>query len=263
MARRRRSAPTSDAGWFAPAAPRVLAHRGLAVDAPENTLLAFLRALATGVDYLETDVHASADGVAIVSHDPDLHRLAGRDVRIGQLTAAELARIDLGAGQTYPTLAEVLDAFPEARFNIDIKDSAAAAPAAEAILAARAVGRVLIGSFNGTRRSAAVRRLPGVATSLSSLGCLVAIVAAKVGVRWIVRRVLRDVDAVQVPLRVLRMSTTSPRVISAVHAAGAELHIWTINDAAVMRRLLDRGVDGIVTDRCDVAMDVVRRRTAS
>jgi glycerophosphoryl diester phosphodiesterase len=241
----------------------VLAHRGLALEAPENTMLAFLKALAAGVAYLETDVHASADGVAIVSHDPDLRRVAGRDVRIDQLTAAELGRIDLGAGQTLPTLAEVLDAFPDARFNIDIKVAAASEPAARAIAEARAQHRVLVGSFDGRRRRSTLRRLDGVATSASSFAVVVAVVGAKLGIRWLVRRAVRDVDAVQVPLRVLRMRTTSARVIRAVHALGIEMHVWTINDPAVMRRLLDRGVDGIVTDRSDLALDVVRRRAAS
>jgi glycerophosphoryl diester phosphodiesterase len=238
----------------------VLAHRGLATAAPENTLLAFVRALAAGAAYLETDVHASADGVAVISHDPDLRRVAGRDVRISQLTAAELSRIDLGEGQGFPTLAEALDAFPDARFNIDVKDAAAAGPAADAILAARATSRVLIGSFSGRRRLAAVRRLPGVATSISSLGVAVTVIAAKLGARPLVRRALRGVDAVQIPLRVLGMRATTRRVIDAVHDAGAEMHVWTINDPAVMRRLLDRGVDGIISDRCDLALDVVARR---
>jgi glycerophosphoryl diester phosphodiesterase len=239
----------------------VLAHRGLAVEAPENTLLAFVKALATGVEYLETDVHASADGVAIVSHDGDLSRLTGRDVRVGQLTAAELARIDLGAGQGYATLAEALEAFPDARFNIDIKDPAAAAPAAAAILAANAVDRVLITSFSGGRRLAAVRDLPGVATSISSFGVLVTVLAARLGISSLVRRAMRDVQAIQIPQRVIGIATTSPRVIAAVHGAGKEIHIWTVNDPAIMRTLFDRGVDGIVTDRCDLAMDVVRRRS--
>ncbi|MGN6326143.1 glycerophosphodiester phosphodiesterase family protein [Pseudolysinimonas sp.] len=260
MAARPRNGRVAAGGWFAPALPRVIAHRGLAVEAPENTLLAFLRALATGVDYIETDVHASADGVAVISHDADLSRLTGRDVRVGQLTAAELARIDLGEGQIYATLAEALDAFPDARFNIDIKDPAAAEPAAAAILAAHATQRVLISSFSGRRRRAAVDRLPGVATSVSSFGVLVTVLAARLGIAALVRRALRDVDAIQIPQRVLGMSTTSSRVIAAVHGAGAEMHVWTINDPAVMRTLLERGVDGIITDRCDLAMDVVRRR---
>ena len=261
MARRPRSGSAVGGGWFGPALPRVLAHRGLAVEAPENTLLAFVQALAVGVAYLETDVRASADGVAMLSHDDDLSRLTGRDVRVGQLTAAELARIDLGAGQGYATLAEALDAFPEARFNIDIKDRAAAKPAAAAILAANAVDRVLITSFDGRRRLAAVRRLPGVATSASSFGVVVTVLAARLGITALVRRALRDVDAIQVPQRVLGIATTSPRIVAAIHGAGTEIHVWTVNDPAVMRVLLDRGVDGIITDRSDLAMDVVRRRT--
>ena len=102
--------------------PRIIAHRGLASGAPENTLLAFLKALSAGATHLETDVHATADGDAVISHDPELTRVAGREVRVGQLTLAELRRIPLGHGQSFCSLAEALDAFPEARFNIDIKD---------------------------------------------------------------------------------------------------------------------------------------------
>src|ERR1700712_4043685 len=103
--------PTS--GFLSPERPRLFAHRGLALDAPENTLLSFARAVAVGATYVETDVHASADGIAVISHDPDLTRVAGRKVRVEQLTLAELHRIDLGHGQGFSSLAEALDAFPE------------------------------------------------------------------------------------------------------------------------------------------------------
>jgi glycerophosphoryl diester phosphodiesterase len=238
----------------------LFAHRGLATEAPENTLLAFAKALALGVGYLETDVHASADGVAIISHDPDLKRMTGRDVRIDQLTAAELGRIDLGEKQTFSTLAAALDAFPEARFNIDIKAEAAAEPAAAAIAAAHAEHRVLIGSFSKARRQAAIRRLPGVTTSASSGAVLVATWSAAIGLRGITKAALRGVDAVQIPVSVLGVSTVSPRVLAAFHAAGVEVHIWTVNDAESMTRLLDAGVDGIMTDRADIGVEVFARR---
>src|SRR5690606_19761014 len=108
--------------YFDAPAPRVIAHRGLATEAPETTSLAFTHPLRAGARYVETDVHASADGVAIISHDPDLRRLTGRAGRIGDLTAVELAAVDLGGGQVVLSLAEALDGFPDARFNIDIKD---------------------------------------------------------------------------------------------------------------------------------------------
>lgn len=256
----RRKPVEGDTGYFSPAPPRVFAHRGLAVDAPENTLLAFAKALALGITYLETDVHASSDGVAIISHDPDLLRLTGREVRIEQLTAAELGRIDLGDGQNFSTLAAALDAFPDARFNIDIKAEAAAAPAAAAIRAAHAERRVLIGSFSDARRLAAVRLLPGVATSASSRAVLLATWAAAIGLRAVTRAVLRSVDAVQIPERILGVRSTSRRVLAAFHAAGVEVHIWTVNDAPAMERLLDAGVDGIMTDRADIAVEVLARR---
>jgi glycerophosphoryl diester phosphodiesterase len=240
----------------------VLAHRGLALEAPENTLLAFERALAVGVTHLETDVHGSADGVAMISHDPDLSRLAGRRVQVGQLAASELRAIDLGRGQGFSSLADALDAFPDARFNIDIKSAAAIAPTVAAIREARAVDRVLIGSFSPERRLAVVRQLPGVATSISSRGAVAAVAVARApGGRATVRRILRDVQAVQFPLSMLRMSTLTPRTIAAFHDAGVEIHAWTVNDEATMVRLLDLGVDGLVTDRADLAMAVLAARS--
>lgn len=240
----------------------MLAHRGLALEAPENTLLAFAKAVAVGVTHLETDVHGSVDGVAMISHDPDLTRLAGRRVAVGQLTSHELRRIQLGEGQAFCSLAEALDAFPDARFNIDIKAENAVAPTVAAILAASATDRVLIGSFSSARRLAAVRQLPGVATSVSARGAVAAVSAARsVGGLPTLRRILRDVHAVQLPLSVLRMSTMTPRTIAAFHAAGVEVHAWTINDETAMDRLLDLGVDGLVTDRSDLAMAVLERRS--
>lgn len=248
--------------FFDPAPPRVLAHRGLALDAPENTLLAFTAALAVGVTHLETDVHGSADGVSMISHDPDLTRLAGRRVRVGQLTAKELRGIDLGHGQSFCSLAEALDAFPDARFNIDIKSADAIAPTIATIREARAVDRVLIGSFSPERRLAVVRQLPGVATSISSRGAIAAVSAARTpGGLPALRRILRDVQAVQFPLSILRMPTMTPRTIAAFHAAGVEVHAWTINDEEAMNRLLDLGLDGLVTDRADLAMGVLATRS--
>lgn len=240
----------------------MLAHRGLALDAPENTLLAFAKAVAVGVTHLETDVHASADGVAMISHDRDLSRLAGRKVLVGQLTSHELRRIQLGGGQGYCSLADALDAFPDARFNVDIKSADAVLPTIAAIRDAGATDRVLIGSFDPARRLAAVRALPGVATSISSRGAVAAVSAARNrGGLPVLRRILRNVHAVQLPLSILRMPTMTARTVAAFHAAGVEVHAWTVNDDTSMERLLDLGVDGLVSDRADLAMSVIGRRS--
>ena len=245
-------------GFFAGPLPRILAHRGLATDAPENTLLAFLSALAIGATHLETDVHASADGVAVISHDADLVRTAGRVARIDELNFDELNRVDLGHAQTYPSLEEALDAFPEARFNIDLKSDAVVTPAVEAILRVRAVRRVLVTSFDNERRLRAVRALPGVATSASAVPFAGALFAVKLGLVPLARRLLRDVQAVQVPERVRGVRVISPRTVRRLKTAGVEVHVWTINEPADMRRLLDWGVDALVTDRADLALEVVR-----
>lgn len=259
MRRRQRARPLPvDGSYLSPATPRVLAHRGLAIEAPENTMLAFLKALSVGVEYLETDVHVSQDGVAVIAHDADLIRVAGRAVRVDQLTMAELRRINLGNGQGFCSLAEVLDAFPSARFNIDIKADSALAPAVEAIRAAGAIDRVLIASFNDRRRRAAVQQLPGVATSASLRASTVAFIALRLKLRFLARMALRDVDAVQLPERLRGVRVVTPTLVASMHSLGVEVHVWTVNDAASMARLLGFGVDGLVTDRSDLAMDLIR-----
>jgi glycerophosphoryl diester phosphodiesterase len=221
-------------------------------------MLAFAKAHAIGVTHLETDVHASLDGFAVISHDPDLKRIAGRDVRVDQLTLAELRAIDLGDGQTFSTLPELLAAFPDCRFNIDIKSMAAAAPAAAAITAAGAVERVLITSFNDKRRRAATDLLPGVKTSASAPSFIAGFVAARLGLSRLAHWFLRHVDAVQVPEKIAFLHTCTPRTVRIFHEAGLEIHVWTVNEARSMRRLFSHGVDGIFTDRADIGLKVIQ-----
>ena len=252
--------------FFEPGLPRVFAHRGLAAatalseGAPENTLLSFAAALGVGVSYIETDVHGSADGVAVISHDPDLTRLAGMHGAVSDYTMAELRKIDLGFGQGFCSLAEALDAFPETRFNIDLKSRDAVQPTVGAITATNALSRVLVTSFSEARRRAAVRQLPGVATSASASRFAAALGAGKLAIRPAVRRSLREVDCVQVPMKYGPFAITTPPMIRRLHAAGVEVHVWTINDEATMNALLDLGVDGLVTDRADLAMKVISSR---
>ena len=238
----------------------MFAHRGLAVAAPENTLLAFANALAAGASHVETDVQSSRDGIAVICHDADLSRVAARAERVGELSFAELAAIDLGDGQRIVSLADALAAFPGARFNIDVKDAAAVGPTAAAVLAAGATQRVLITSFSERRRRATTRLLPGVASSASAPRFTLALLAAKVGLSPVVRWALRGVTAVQVPQSAGPIRVTTPRVIHAMHRAGVEVHVWTVNEEKDMSALLDLGVDGLVTDRADLAVPLIAAR---
>ena len=251
-----RTRPPSN--YLSPALPRVFAHRGLALEAPENTLLAFAKAVSAGAQYIEIDVHGSHDGVAAVAHDPDLKRVAGRSVSIAQLTMSELRRVDLCDGQGFCSLAEALDTFPETRFNIDVKAADAVPGTIAAITAAGAIDRVLVSSFSDRRRRAAVAGLAGVASSASARSFVAALLAGKVGAQALVDRALRGLVAVQVPERALGLAVTTERMIQQLHDAGVEIHVWTVNNPARMRQLLDLGVDGIVTDRADLALEVVR-----
>ena len=252
---------TKRSNYFDLPLPRILAHRGLALDAPENTLLAFASALAAGATYVETDVHASRDGIAVISHDADLSRLVGRDTRVSDLSLAELERVDLGAGQAFCSLASALDTFPTTRFNIDIKAGDAAAPSARAIAEAHATPRVLVTSFSERRRRATTRLLPGVATSASAVPVALAVASAFLGLTTVSRAILRGIGAVQVPenwmLGPVKLRVITTRFIAHMHRIGVEVHVWTINDPDDMRRLLNAGVDGLVTDRVDIALRTI------
>jgi glycerophosphoryl diester phosphodiesterase len=179
-----------------------------------------------------------------------------RDYSINQLRA-----IDLGRGQGFSSLAETLDAFPRTRFNIDIKSADAVQPAVDAIRAANATARVLVTSFSETRRREAVRQLPGVATSSGARRFAAALGAGKLALRTALKNVLRDVDCVQIPMSYGPIRITTPPMIARLHAAGVEVHVWTINDEPTMHSLLDLGVDGLVTDRADLALGVIQARS--
>jgi glycerophosphoryl diester phosphodiesterase len=241
--------------YFATTYPQVLAHRGLHEVATENTLGAFAAALAAGATHIETDTHASRDGIAMLFHDPEV-LVKGILTPVSSLTARELRALDLGSGQGVPSLEDALVAFPEARFNIDIKSTEAARPAVDVILKHGAQNRVLIASFKAARRTAATRRLPGCATSASAPLSLAAVVLSTIGLTWIGTRLLRQVDAVQLPTTMLGMRVFTPRFVRMCHRAGVVVHAWTINEEDEMRALLALGIDGLVTDRADLAVPV-------
>lgn len=252
---------TASSRFLAPATPRVFAHRGLAVDAPENTLLAFSHALTAGATHLETDVQLSRDGHPLISHDPVVRASQGRAVRIDHVSLADLQRIDLGHGQVVPSLADALRSFPDALFNIDIKDPAAAEAVAAVVRDAEASHRVLLTSFSDATRLRAVRLLPGVASSPGVSRLRRVIPAARAGWGAVVRRALVGCVAVQVPERTRALRVVTPAFVRAMHEEGVEVHVWTVNDPADMGRLLDWGVDGLVTDRCDLAAEVIASRS--
>jgi glycerophosphoryl diester phosphodiesterase len=243
---------------FLDAPPLAFAHRGGAAAGDENTAEAFGRAVALGYRYLETDVHATADGVPVVLHDPDLARVSGNAGLVAGLRWADLTTVRVGGAAAVPRLDDVLAAWPRIRFNIDVKADAAAGPAVAAVQRAGAGDRVLLASFDDARL-ARLRALAGprVASSLGRRAVARLRAVSLAGLRF---RPAAGVVAAQVPVRHGRLRVVDRRLLACAHRAGLQVHVWTIDDPEEMRRLLDLGVDGIMTDRIETLRDVFAER---
>ncbi|QTV80827.1 glycerophosphodiester phosphodiesterase family protein [Microbacterium sp. NIBRBAC000506063] len=244
--------------------PRVLAHRGLAStatdDAPavwENSAGAFAAAHAIGVEYIETDCRVTADGELVLFHDATLERLTGDAREIATVSTRELTELFADHGGLL-TVAEALHAFPESRFNIDVKTDAALPLIGRAI--APHTRRVLLTSFSDTRRRRAIAEVrragaempPAASAGRATITALLAGAAARLSPA--VARALREVDALQIPLSYGPLKVLTKQVLRRAHEHDVEVHVWTINDPARMRELVDFGVDGVVTDHADLAV---------
>jgi glycerophosphoryl diester phosphodiesterase len=239
--------------------PLAIAHRGGSLDGIENTIASFAAAIDMGYRYLETDVRVTADGELVVFHDLTLDRVLRRPGRLRDLTWAELSKLLVGGREPVPRLAEVLTTWPDVRFVIDPKCDAAVEPLIRVLRAHDAVDRVCIGSFSDDRLRAMRRAFgPALCTSMGPAELVRLRLAAS---RLLpVRAVPRAARCVQMPLRYGPVRFTEPRCIALAHRLGLQVHVWTINDPATMRRLLDLGVDAIMTDDVGALRDVLRSR---
>ena len=232
------------------AAFAALAHRGGASsEAPievENSLRAFEAAWRLGYGYLETDVHVTADGVLVAFHDTTLDRTTDAAGAIADLPWADVARARIGGLEPIPRLDDLLDALPRARFNIDIKAAGATEALTAALDAHAAHDRVCVGSFH-TARIVRFRRLSAGRVATAASPVETAVTAWLPGVRrvWPL-----GADVFQVPVREERtgLPLVTRAMVKAAHARGAAVHVWTINERSEMERLIDLGVDGLVTD---------------
>jgi glycerophosphoryl diester phosphodiesterase len=232
--------------------PIPFAHRGGASDAPENTMPAFEYAVGLGYRYLETDVQVTADGVLVAFHDDDLQRTCGRPMRISELPWSEVQTALVDGRAPIPLLEDLLGSFPEARINIDCKTDAAVPALVSVLQRTRALDRVLVGSFSD-RRLHRIRGLlgPRLATSLGPRG----VAALRFG-----RPRSAAAHAAQVPVKQGRITIVEHGFVARAHRLGMQVHVWTIDDPAEMHRLLDLGVDGIMTDKPAVLREVFEQR---
>lgn len=248
--------------YLTPSKPRFFAHRGASGSFPENTLPAFLAATRAGMPYLELDVWATADAHIVTHHDETLLRLCGDPRRLPELTLAELQRLDAGytftldGGSSYPfrdqgvkipTLSEVLNACPQSRFNIEIKDPnpEAAAGAVQAIRAAGREADVLLAAEDHQILQRLRPLCPGIPTSLSFAEAADFFAWLENGCRDPYRA---PGVALQIPEVYGHRQLVTAESIAAAHAVGLEVHVWTVNQTADIQRLLALGVDGIMSD---------------
>lgn len=248
--------------------PQVFAHRGGCALGPENTIAAFDLGRAAGADGLELDVQLSADGAVVVCHDPTLDRTTGATGPVKAQTAADLARVDAGfrfvdgsggfpfrdRGVGVPLLRDVLDRYRDMLLIVEMKENSAAMgrAVADVIRDAGAAERICAAGYGQVALDAVRAALPGLTTSASLAEARLAVYRSLA--RWPVGRAAYD--ALQVPEGVGRVRILSPRFIRHVHKAGRRLQAWTIDEEADMQRLLEWGIDGLISNRPDRAVRV-------
>lgn len=251
--------------------PALIAHRGwVPIDAAvegifDNTRQAFEHAVDAGADVLETDTQITADGHAVLFHDPTLKRLTGEDLSIRDLNLPDLRARLRDRGELL-TLEEALHAFPESRFNIDVKDGALAESVGRTV--GRHSKRVLLTSFSDAAR----RRTLDVARETSATNLRPATSAGRETTLRLVRElmvprplrsvkrigtILHEIDALQLPEWYGPVRLPSQSVLRYAHDHGVQVHVWTVNEPERMKILLKHGVDGIITDRIDIARSVL------
>jgi glycerophosphoryl diester phosphodiesterase len=252
--------------------PLVFAHRGGSKLAPENTMAAFDHGMALGADGFELDVQLSADGVPVAMHDPTLDRTTDRSGPVATLTSRELAGVDAGyhfgadqgfpfrgRGAGIPSLEAVLTRHPTARAIIEMKGGAL--PLVRAVVAVvrrlGAVNRVCLGSYHFAALEEARRLEPAVATSASQSEAQWALY--RTWAAWPLYR-RRSYVAFQVPERVGRTRVLTPRFVRRAHREGQVIQVWVVDSAADAARLLQWGVDGLISDRPDITVPLVNGR---
>lgn len=221
-----------------------IAHRGGASENEENTWSAFSHAIALGYSHIELDVHATRDGVVVIHHDPDLRRVFQDSRLIAQMDYQDLAKLRSPGGERIPKLEDLLSQYPDICLVIEAKSREVVAPLCALIQRLDAIKRVCIGAFDPVC-TAQARALLGPDLLWSPAHEQVARLWAR---GWGLPLKLADFRVVQVPAYWKGVPVVTPRFIRAAHAAGVAVQVWTVNERAQMIRLLDMGVDSIITD---------------
>ena len=235
--------------------PVAIAHRGYASRYPENTMAAFQAAVDLGFGYVETDVRATADDEIVAFHDETLERVANADGAISEMDWSAVRKVEIGS-ERIPRLRDILDAWPDLKVNIDPKHDCAVGPLLGELKNANAWERVCVGSFSSGRLDI-IRRAAG-AKLCTSMG------QSEVLRLWLAGFGAPSgrfaADCAQVPISHRGITVVTPRFIAAARNRNFPVHVWTVNEKQDMVRLLDIGVDGIMTDRAEDLKEVFGKR---
>ncbi len=239
--------------------PLAMAHRGGAIEHLENTMPAFQACVDLGYRYLETDVRATADGVLVAFHDPTLGRVTDRSGRVEHLPWSEVAEARIGGREPILRLEDLLGAWPDVRFNLDIKAAGVLSSLVRLVRRMDVADRICLGSFSDARIAAA-RRLfgPAVCTSLGPRG-VAALRLSSYSPRA-ANLVRIQAGCAQVPLQLGGRALVDERFVAAAHERGLQVHVWTVDDPAECTAMLDLGVDGIMTDRPAMLRELLEKR---
>ena len=222
----------------------ISAHRGGSIEAPENTIESFKYSIELGSSYIETDVQLSSNGIPYIFHDDDLKRLFGKNIIFNSLHSDEIDELILFDKYKIPTLESTLQKFPDALFQIDVKTDEVVLPTMEVIKKTNSTDKVCIASFSSKRLKQVHKLYPEICLSMGPYEVMKLLLASF----GLYRRKVPG-NCLQIPIYQYGIKLVTKRFINYIHSIGLKIHVWTINDEDTMQKLIDLGVDGIITDR--------------
>ena len=230
----------------------ISAHRGGSIEAPENTIESFEYSIELGSSYIETDVQLSSNGIPYIFHDNDLKRLFGKNIIFNSLHSDEIDELILFDKYKIPTLESTLQKFPDALFQIDVKTDEVVLPTMEVIKKTNSTDKVCIASFSSKRLKQVHKLYPEICLSMGPFEVMKLLLASF----GLYRRKVPG-NCLQIPIYQYGIKLVTKRFINYIHSIGLKIHVWTINDEDTMHKLIDLGVDGIITDRPKTLKDLL------
>ena len=230
----------------------ISAHRGGSIEAPENTIESFEYSIELGSSYIETDVQLSSNGIPYIFHDDDLKRLFGKNIIFNSLHSDEIDELVLFDKYKIPTLESTLQKFPDTFFQIDVKTDEVVLPTMEVIKKTNSTDKVCIASFSSKRLKQVRNLYPEICLSMGPFEVMKLLLASF----GLYRKKVAG-NCLQIPIYQYGIKLVTKRFINYIHSIGLKIHVWTINDEDTMQKLIDLGVDGIITDRPKTLKDLL------